>query len=188
MRSRVNEDVYRDNKRGKMTARNISSHDIALEYAKSELEESYRREESIISNASMQIAAHSFLITAIISLEIGLYENQFRFFKLSLAFSSITILTMLLSTLFAILSQWRFRRNYFPKTRDVVDMLNATKEGNETTAGKEQLIWAHANSADSMDRNNDKKTKCVIISHILAIISIVEMLVFSFIIFVLLLI
>ncbi len=166
----------------------MSVYDIALTYAKSKLEEAYRREESIKESASMQIAIFSFLITGIIALEIGLFENGFKFFLLSLIFSSIVIATMLLALLFAILSQWRMPRDHFPKTSEVISLLNNAKSKEEQERiGNEQLIGSYEAAADTMDANNDKRTKLILTTHILATISITEMFVFSFTIFVMML-
>lgn len=166
----------------------MNVYDIALEYAKSKLDEAYKKEESIKESASMQIAIFSFLITGIISLEIGLYENNFRFFTLSLIFSSIVIFTMLLAVLFAILSQWRMKRDHFPRVSEVITTLNnADSKEKQERIGKEQLIGSYESAADTMDANNDKRTKLIFITHIMAIISIAEMFFFSFTIFIMLL-
>lgn len=166
----------------------MNVYDIALEYAKSKLDEAYKKEESIKESASIQIAIFSFLITGIISLEIGLYENNFRFFTLSLIFSSIVIFTMLLAVLFAILSQWRMKRDHFPKVSEVIAVLNSTdNEEKQERIGKEQLIGSYKSAADTMDANNDIRTKLIFITHIMAIISIAEMFFFSFTIFIILL-
>lgn len=166
----------------------MNVYDIALEYAKSKLDEAYKREESIKESASMQIAIFSFLITGIISLEIGLYENNFRFFTLSLIFSSIVIFTMLSAVLFAILSQWRMKRDHFPKVNEVIAALNKAKDKEEQERiGKEQLVGSYEAAADTMDDNNDRRTRLIFITHIMAIISIIEMFIFSFTIFVILL-
>lgn len=162
----------------------MSAHDLALEYAKSKLDEAYRREESIKESASMQIAVFSFMITGIITLEVGLLENHFKFFVLSLIFSSIVIFTMLLAVFFAILSQWRMIRKHFPKAESVTMLLNEANEDDKERVGKEQLIACYAQAADSMDNNNDKRTNRILATHILAIVSIIEMFVFSFAVFV----
>ena len=166
----------------------MNVYDIALEYAKSKLDEAYKREESIKESASMQIAIFSFLITGIISLEIGLYENSFRFFTLSLIFSSMVVFTMLLAVLFAILSQWRMKRDHFPRVSEVIATLNsADSKEKQERIGKEQLIGSYEAAADTMDANNDKRTKLIFVTHIMALLSIAEMFFFSFTIFIMLL-
>lgn len=167
-----------------MSGSNYSSHEVVLEFVKTKLEESYKREESIKESATMQIAVFAFLITAIISLEIALYENGFRLFYLTLVFSSITIGTMLLAVLFAILSQWRMTRCHLPKASEVIKMINAVANEEKVVRGKDELIGDLADVADSMDDNNDKRTKMIVLTHALAIISIIEMFLFSFTIFI----
>lgn len=163
-----------------MTSTSDPVRDIALEFAKTKLEESYRREESIKESATMQIAILSFLITAIVTLEIALYENEFRLFSLTLIFSVLTIFTMLSAVLFAILSQWRMTRNHFPKASEVVKLINKTQEDKKVNIGKDELIGNLVAVADSMDENNDKRTKRIMVTHILAVISIFEMILFTF--------
>lgn len=156
----------------------LPAREIALEYAKSKLDEAYKREESIKDSASMQIAIFSFLISGIITLEIGLFSNGFRLYILSLIFSIITIFTMLVAILFAILSQWRMVRAHFPDAKEVIRLINNSDDREKLHLGIKQLTCCYAEAADSMDKNNRKRTSRIMTAHILAVVSIGEMLFF----------
>lgn len=80
------------------------------------------------------------------------------------------------------------KRDHFPRVSEVIAALNsADSKEKQERIGKEQLIGSYEAAADTMDANNDKRTKLIFVTHIMAIISIAEMFFFSFTIFIMLL-
>ncbi|MBR2710609.1 hypothetical protein IKF02_03210 [Candidatus Saccharibacteria bacterium] len=80
------------------------------------------------------------------------------------------------------------KRDHFPRVSEVIAVLNsADSKEKQERIGKEQLIGSYEAAADTMDVNNDKRTKLIFATHIMALLSIAEMFFFSFTIFIMLL-
>ena len=158
-------------------ADNLFAYELALDYTVKALDEAYRWEKSISEGVVLQNAIFSFLITGIISLEIGLYNGKFALFPLTLALSILTISTMLVSILLAIISQWRMKRISFPESGKIIDAINKASIKGQPDRGYNRIIGVFQSTEDSINNNNRKRTKVLHAAHVIAIISIGEMLV-----------
>lgn len=150
------------------------------DYAKTALSEAYRWEDSTLNGATFQIAILSFLITGIITLEIGLYENGFKYFYLSLFLSTIIVLTMLIAILLSLISQWRMKRYSFPDSGKVIDMIKIEKEASinrKLLIGYNQLAGDYRYIEKTVNQNNKKRTCILNWANIFAIMSLGEMIV-----------
>ena len=161
------------------TKQNVQIHKLALHYAEKALEEAYKWDNSISKGVSLQIAILSILITAIIALEIGLYENHFKLFALSFVLSFFIILTILIAILLAIASQWRMKRASFFKTGEIIDIINKSNSDKQIENGYNEIIGVLQSVEESMNNNNRIRTKILHAAIILAIASICEIIISS---------
>lgn len=114
--------------------------EFGLEYAKTIYENERKREDGIIKQAErMQTVNLLFLVSVCVILGIVIEYTTIRWVYLTLEFSSI-IISILISLLFATISQHKTKRVDFPNIKDAIYQIRTNEERLKTKLQKSNYL------------------------------------------------
>lgn len=164
-------------------------HKAVSQYTQKALKEAYVWEKDLRTTAKLILSFQTFVLFVLFGLETLVYFMNPGLFPYSVMPLFIILSTSMVSALLALLSQWRMYRMSFADSKDIIDLANSEVETSTPNTDAVETVYAEiiqmeSSAEHSVNDNNRHRTRLIHASIIICVITVLELLVFSLLLFI----